>query len=72
MKNIAVILAGGSGFRFQSSLPKQFIKLGGKTVIEHTIDVFEKNTSVDEIIVVVNSSYRELFNNLLLHNENIL
>ena len=68
MKNIAVILAGGSGFRFQSSLPKQFIKLGGKTVIEHTIDVFEKNTSVDEIIVVVNSSYRELFNNLLLHN----
>ncbi|HEF9829265.1 TPA: NTP transferase domain-containing protein, partial [Campylobacter coli] len=35
-KNIAVILAGGSGSRFGLNFPKQFAKLAGKTIIEHT------------------------------------
>ncbi|MDD0799455.1 NTP transferase domain-containing protein, partial [Campylobacter coli] len=42
-KNIAVILAGGSGSRFGLNFPKQFAKLAGKTIIEHTIETFEKH-----------------------------
>ena len=49
MKNIAVILSGGSGSRFGGSLPKQFTKLAGKAIIEYTIDVFEKSNDIDEI-----------------------
>lgn len=52
MKNIAVILAAGSGMRFGGELPKQFIKLAGRMIIEHTIDVFHRITAVDEIIIV--------------------
>lgn len=52
MKNIAVILSGGSGSRFGGALPKQFTKLAGKAIIEYTIDVFEQSHLVDEILIV--------------------
>jgi len=56
-KNVAIILAGGQGERCKSNIPKQFLKLSGKTVIEHTIDVFEKHELIDEIYVVINPLY---------------
>ncbi|RJT46762.1 bifunctional cytidylyltransferase/SDR family oxidoreductase [Rahnella woolbedingensis] len=52
MKNVAVILSGGSGSRFGGSLPKQFTKLAGKAVIEYAIDAFEKASRIDEIVIV--------------------
>ena len=53
-KNIAVILAGGVGHRTGLSTPKQFFKLAGKTVMEHTVSAFEINRHIDEIAIVVN------------------
>jgi len=59
MKKVyAIILAGGQSTRFNSELPKQFQKLSGKVIIEHTIDVFERHPLIDEIIVVVNPMFR--------------
>ena len=55
--NIAVILAGGVGSRYNESFPKQFFKVAGKTVLEHTVDAFEKEPLVDEIVLVVNPDY---------------
>lgn len=52
MKNIAVILSGGSGSRFGGALPKQFTKLAGKAIIEYTIDVFQNSNDIDEIFIV--------------------
>lgn len=60
MKVVGVILAGGVGQRFGASVPKQFIKLAGKMVIEHTIDLFERSPDIDEIIVVSIPEYSEL------------
>lgn len=40
MKNIAIILAGGIGSRLNAGIPKQFLKVAGLTVIEHTIQHF--------------------------------
>ena len=56
-KNVTIILAAGEGKRFKSNTPKQFLKLSGKTVIEHTIDVFEKHELIDEIYIVINPLY---------------
>ena len=50
--NVAVILAGGSGTRFGDIIPKQFLKVAGKRVIEHTIDRFEEHELIDEICIV--------------------
>lgn len=57
IKNIAVVLAGGSGQRFGTALPKQFLPLAGKTVIEHSVEAFEQCAAIDEIAVVMNADY---------------
>ena len=49
--NSAIILAGGSGSRIESGIPKQFLTLSNKPIIEYSIDMFEKNTNIDEIIL---------------------
>ena len=66
--NVAVILAGGAGNRLDKSHPKQFFKVAGKTVIEHTVDVFEKNPSIDEIAIVINPNYQVTIEDLVLSN----
>ena len=53
MKTTAIIVAAGSGSRFNSETPKQFLNLAGKPVIVHTIERFEAAPSVDEIILVL-------------------
>lgn len=53
MSNIAIVLASGAGTRFRSETPKQFLKLAGKTVLEHTLDVFEQHAHVDRVVLVV-------------------
>ncbi len=55
--NIAIILAGGSGTRFKSKIPKQYFKIGNKSIINYTIDAFEKSSLIDKIIIVVDKKY---------------
>lgn len=55
--NIAVVLASGSGSRFGSNLPKQFVRLGGKPVIQYTIEAFEKAECIDEILIVTREDF---------------
>jgi 2-C-methyl-D-erythritol 4-phosphate cytidylyltransferase len=55
---LAIILASGSGTRFRSETPKQFLKLAGKSVLEHTLDNFEGHSRIDEIVVVVADEHR--------------
>ncbi len=57
MKNIAIILAGGSGNRFASILPKQFLKVNNKTILEYSINAFQQNELIHQIIVVSNPNY---------------
>jgi len=53
MKNIGLIFAGGTGTRLNSrSLPKQFLVMGGKPVIIHTLEYFENCPLIDSICVV--------------------
>ncbi|MGH3631158.1 MAG: IspD/TarI family cytidylyltransferase, partial [Sciscionella sp.] len=59
-RNIAIVLASGTGTRFRSETPKQFLKLAGKTVLEHTLDIFERHPQIDEIILVVSADNRVL------------
>lgn len=56
-KNIAIILAGGKGSRVGGDIPKQLLKIAGKKVIEHTLEVFESHFDIDEIAVVSNPDY---------------
>ena len=55
--NVAIILAGGSGTRFGSETPKQYIKINDKEVIQYTIEAFEKSSLIHKIIIVVSDEY---------------
>jgi len=57
MKNVAVILAGGTGQRMGAYLPKQFLKIAGKSIIEHSIAIFEKHADISEVCVVIHSNF---------------
>lgn len=67
-KNIAIILASGVGERTGLDKPKQFVKIAGKTVIEHTLDTFEKHKLIDEIIIVSNINYVQFVSEIVLKN----
>lgn len=67
--NIAVILAGGTGSRLGASTPKQFFKVAGKMVIEHTIDVFNHHPLIDEIAVVIHPDYENMMEEIVLKNQ---
>lgn len=68
MKNIAIILAGGSGSRFGADMPKQFLTVAGKMIIEHTIDAFEQHPQIDEIALVSRADFVEEMQGLALKN----
>lgn len=68
LKNYAIILASGAGIRFDNDLPKQFIKIAGKTVLEHSVEIFEHNSLIDEIIIVITPEYRTLTEEIILKN----
>lgn len=67
--NVAVILAGGTGSRMESAKPKQFFKVAGKTILEHTVDAFEINKKIDEIVIVCITLYVPEVENMVLSNE---
>lgn len=52
-----VIPAGGSGTRFGGVVPKQFLRLGRKPILQHAIEAFESSPRIDEIVVVVPEEY---------------
>lgn len=57
--NIAIILAGGSGTRMGSDIPKQFIDIYGKPLIIHTLESFDINSSIDYMVVVCKEEWKE-------------
>jgi 2-C-methyl-D-erythritol 4-phosphate cytidylyltransferase len=57
MRMVAVVLGGGVGQRIGAQVPKQLLKLGGRTLIEHCVAAFEQAPGVDEILVVMAAGY---------------
>jgi 2-C-methyl-D-erythritol 4-phosphate cytidylyltransferase len=57
----AIVVGAGAGSRFDHELPKQFVKLGQKPVIVHSLEKFDGNKNIQEIIAVVPKKFREYF-----------
>ena len=53
MRTVAVVLAGGSGERFGTPVPKQLLPLAGRPMIEYSVAAFERAPAVDRILVVM-------------------
>ncbi len=59
-----VIVAGGKGRRMGGSTPKQFMLLGQKPILAHTINAFAKAFSSAEIVVVLPAEHIDYWRNL--------
>ena len=57
--NIAIILSGGCGKRFGSNLPKQYLDLCGKPVIQYVIDSVLEAKSISQIVLVIDNEYKD-------------
>ena len=54
-----MILAAGSGSRTGLATPKQFLPLGGKTVLEHSVRTFNNHPGIDEVVIVTATEFIE-------------
>lgn len=72
MKNYAVIVAGGSGTRMQSMIPKQFLLLQAKPVLMHTLSRFYDAKLQLTLIVVLPESYIDYWKELCLRHHFII
>lgn len=52
-RTVAVVLAGGTGERVGLSIPKQLLKIAGKSILEHTLWAFENAPDVDDVLVMM-------------------
>ena len=62
--NIVMIMAGGVGKRFGANLPKQYLKINNKPVIDYVIEATQKSKLTDKVVVVMNEEYIDYSNYL--------
>ena len=68
MHTVAVVLAGGSGERFGTNVPKQLLPLAGRPLIEHSVTAFEQAPGIDAVLVVMTAGHAERARDLLTGN----
>lgn len=64
MKRAVVIVAGGTGRRIGGEIPKQYQKLGGKPIIIHTLEQFNRFDPNMEVVVVVAHEHRQIWDEM--------
>ena len=62
---VAILLAGGSGQRFGADRPKQFVRIGERTVLEHSLAAFEQSPHIDAILIVSHPQHLDEVRKLL-------
>jgi 2-C-methyl-D-erythritol 4-phosphate cytidylyltransferase len=53
----AIIVAAGSGVRLGSGGPKAFVKIGGRTMLRHSLDTVRQVSSIGEVVIAVPSGF---------------
>ncbi len=71
-KHYAIIVAGGSGTRMGSTVPKQFLSLNGLPVLMHSLLAFYNSTSKPQLILALNANFHDYWKQLCnTHNFDI-
>ena len=62
-----ILLAGGTGSRMNATTPKQYLPIGGKPIVLYSFELFASMPEIQEIIVVCDPSYAEIFSTYKTH-----
>ena len=68
MSIFLILLAAGDGKRLKSTIPKAYIKINNKTLLEHSINNFKKITEIKKTIIVYNKKHKKFLQKLSLKN----
>ena len=61
----AIITAAGSSQRMNKKIPKQFLKINGKMILEMTLDVFQSIDEIKEFILVIREEDKKFVENFI-------
>ncbi len=59
-QNVAILMAAGKGVRVGGELPKQFMEVHGKMLLEYSLQTFQSHPRIDEIYVVLPEEYLKM------------
>src|SRR5207244_12785882 len=59
--NLALIVAAGRGERFGAELPKQYLELGGRPLLRHSLEAFCAHPAIAAVAVVYQPTHRALY-----------
>lgn len=65
------MVAGGRGARLSGAMPKQYITIGDKTILRHTLDVFIGMDGLKNICVVINADHRAMYDDAVRGLDNV-
>jgi 2-C-methyl-D-erythritol 4-phosphate cytidylyltransferase/2-C-methyl-D-erythritol 2,4-cyclodiphosphate synthase len=59
--NLALVVAAGRGERFGAELPKQYVELGGRPLLRHSLEAFCAHPAVAGVAVVYQPAHQALY-----------
>lgn len=59
MRNFALVVAAGTGTRLGSSIPKQYLPLGGMPMLRHSLLALSTHPEIAGVAAVINPEFRE-------------
>ena len=68
MSLFLILLAAGDSKRFKFSTPKPYYTINNKTLLEHSLNLFQKNNQVKKTIIVYNKKHKRYLDKLKLNN----
>ena len=57
IKNVVLVMSGGSGTRFGADRPKQYCDMKGRPVIEYVLDACKLSKNTDQVVIVTAQEY---------------
>ena len=66
MSLFLILLAAGDGKRLNSSIPKPFLNINNKTLLEHSINAFKGFHEIKKIVIVYNRKHKKYLDKLNL------
>ena len=57
VKNVVLVMSGGSGTRFGADKPKQYCDMKGRPVIEYVLEACKLSMRTDQVVIVTARDY---------------
>ncbi len=70
--NIGLIVAAGRGYRVGGPLPKQYLPLGGRPILRHTIEALARHPAIDAVQVLIHPDDQALYDEATAGLEKLL